>query len=176
MALADNEPFGHVVLGRLLTLAGDLPRAYEHLDRAVQLSPSFAQAHLGLAQALLWMAEPASALVHADRAERLNPRDPLASVFMTIRAFAHLWLRDLARAESEARRAMTLQPRDNWSRLALAVALVEQDRAEEARATVADVRRIDPRLDLAAFGAVVAHVPAAFRDRVFAALRAAGMA
>ncbi|MBM3541303.1 MAG: tetratricopeptide repeat protein, partial [Alphaproteobacteria bacterium] len=176
VALAGNEPFGHVVLGRLLTLAGDLPRAYEHLDRAVQLSPSFAQAHLGLAQALLWMAEPAAALMHADRAERLNPRDPLASVFMTIRAFAHLWLDELARAESEARRAMTLQPRDNWSRLALAVALVEQGRAEEARATVAEVRRIDPRLDLAAFGAVVAHVPAAFRDRVFAALRAAGMA
>lgn len=176
VALADNEPFGHVVLGRLLTLAGDLPRAREHLERGVQLSPSFAQAHLGMAQALLWMAEPTAALVHADRAERLNPRDPLASVFMTVRAFAHLWLGDLTRAESEARRAMALQPRDNWSRLALAVALVEQDRAEEARAAIAEVRRIDPRLSLATFGAVVVHVPSAFRDRVFAALRAAGMA
>ena len=140
LALDDAEPFAHFVLGRLLNYAGQTARAVRHLHAAIELSPSCAQAYFGLAEAHYWSGNPREALRHVDQAVRLNPKDPLGSMFMTLRSFCHYWLEDFGAAEAAARQAAALNTRESWSRLALALALRGLGRPDEAAAAVADAR------------------------------------
>ncbi|TIT30820.1 MAG: tetratricopeptide repeat protein, partial [Mesorhizobium sp.] len=175
LALDAGDAFSHVVLGRLLTFVGDRPRAAHHLSMAIDLSPSFAQAYFGMAQLHFWSGRPREALHHIGQAVRLNPRDPLGSMFMTLQSFCHYWLDDFAAAEAAARRATALNARETWSRLGLAAALVALGRAEEARTVIAEARRMDQGLTVASFDAVVGQVPDDLRQRVYSALRQAGL-
>ncbi|WP_332683468.1 BTAD domain-containing putative transcriptional regulator [Bosea sp. (in: a-proteobacteria)] len=175
VVLDGENAFGHFALGRLLTLAGEIGRALHHLRLAIAFNPSFAQAHFGLAQALVYAAQPAQALASIETALKLSPKDPLSSMFLTLRSFCHYSLGDYAAAEVAGRTATQLQMRETWSRLALAAALVELGRVEEARRAVAEARRIEPALSLESFGRLVRPVSPALRERVWAALRAAGI-
>ena len=170
-----TNPFAQVVLGRLLVLAGQVDRALDHLRLARDLNPSFAQAYFGLGQALFWAGRPQDALPHVDQALRLSPRDPLASMFLTLKSFCYFWLEDFVKAEASARQAMQFQSRENWSRLALAVALHELGRLDEARGVIAEARKHNLKLTLSSFDAIVGHTPQKIRDRVYAALRASGL-
>jgi TolB-like protein len=175
LALDDRDAFGHVVLGRLCMLAGEGARALQHLTMATEINPSFAQGFYGLAQTLYWAGRPEQALRYVDQALKLSPKDPLASMFMTLRSFCHYWLDDFEAAEESARRATALLARETWSRLGLAIALEARGKHDEARAAVAEARRIDPNLTIKSFNAIVGHTPKEIKDRVYAALRAVGL-
>lgn len=174
-ALDATNPFVLVVLGRLLTIAGKVDLALDYLTFAQKQNPNYAHVHYGLALAYFWAGRPRDALSSADTAARLSPREPLTSNFLTLTAFSHLWLGDLAAAEQAARRAMQLQARETWSRLALAVSLVEGGRIQAAHDAIDEVRRIDPGLTIASTYTMIRHAPQAIRDRVHAALRTAGL-
>jgi len=175
LSLDGDSAFAHFAIGRLLTVAGDLDRALHHLALAVELNPSFAQAHFGLAQALIYAARPQQALASIATARRLSPNDPLASMMLTLSSFCHYSLTNYVRAEADARHATQLQRHETWSRLALAVALVELDRVEEAKTAVAEAREIEPSLSLDSFTRLVASAPQDLRMRVWAGLKAAGI-
>lgn len=170
-----TSPFAQVVLGRLLTYAGDLPRAFDHLRLARDLNPSYAATYYGLATAHLWANEPKAALDNGEQAMRFSPRDPLASMFLTVQSFARLLLGDAAAAASLARQAMALQPREIWSRLALASALVEADDLQAARTLVEDTRRTLPGASFEGIRPISANVAPVVRDRVLGALARAGL-
>lgn len=175
ISLDGDSAFAHFAIGRLLTVAGDLDRALHHLALAIELNPSFAQAHVGLAQALVYAAKPQQALSSIATARRLSPNDPLASLMLTLSSFCHYSLADYAQAEADARHAAQLQRHETWSRLALAVALVELDRIEEAKTAVAEARGIEPSLSLDSFARLVASAPQDLRMRVWTGLKAAGI-
>lgn len=171
----DRSAFGHVVLGRILTLTGSVDRALRHLEIAVELNPGFSQAYFGLAWAQFWSGKPIDALKNTDIALRLNPRDPLVSFFLTLKSCCYYWLGRFADAETAARRGAQLNAGEAWSRLALAAALIASGKTEDAIAAVGEARKIDPNLTLASFGNIVGRVPAEVRDPIFAALRQAGL-
>lgn len=175
VSLDDDNVFCHVVLGRLLTLAGQLDDGLHHLRLATDMNPSFAQAHFGLAQALVYAGRPEEALPEIDLALKLSPKDPLRSMFLTLRSFCHFSLGDYAAAEAAARSATQLQWAETWSRLALCCALVELGRVEEARRIAREMLRIEPGFSLERFGRLVAHAPEPVRDHVWANLHAAGI-
>lgn len=168
-------PFAQVVLGRLLTYAGDLPHAFDHLRLARDFNPSYAATYYGLATAHLWANEPQAALDNGEQAMRFSPRDPLASMFLTVQSFARLLLGDPAAAAVLARQAMTLQPREIWCRLALACALVESDHLEPARALIDDTRRTLPGASFEGIHPISANVAPVVRHRVLGALARAGL-
>jgi len=172
----DTDAFSHVVLGRLLTLAGEIDRALRHLEIALELNPSFSQAYFGMAWALFWSGRPADALRNVDAALRLNPRDPFVSFFLTLQSCCFYWLGQYQQAEAAARRGASMQAREAWSRLALAAALVALGREAEASMAIVEAKRIDPNLTLASFSSVVGRVPVEVRDPIFSALRRAGLA
>jgi TolB-like protein/DNA-binding SARP family transcriptional activator len=175
VALDGTSAFSLVVLGRLLTVAGKLDLALDHLTLARDLNPSFAQAYFGLGQALLWAGRPAEALPNVERALRLSPRDPLASMFLTLGSFCHFYMDDHGAAEDYARRAIALQTRENWSRIALAATLTETGRVEEARDLMRRARAANPALSMRSIDAIVHHAPQDIRERVYAGLRLAGL-
>lgn len=176
LAFDDGSAFCHVVFGRLLTLAGDLDRARHHLGLAIEMNPSFAQAHFGMAQALVYANEPVEALHEIEIALSLSPKDPLRSMFLTLRSFCHFSLGDYVAAEAAARVATQLQTGETWSRIALVAALVELGRLDDAARVAHELRRLDTGFSPERFERLTAHVPAALRERVQANLRLAGIA
>lgn len=170
-----GSAFCHVVLGRLLTLAGKIEGALHHLRLAIEMNPSFAQAHFGLAQALVYAGEPFEALAGIETALRLSPKDPLRSMFLTLRSFCHFSLGDYAAAEAAARSAMQLQWAETWARLALCCALVELGREDEARRIAQETLRIEPAFTAEKFGRLVAHAPEQVRRRIWRDLAIAGI-
>lgn len=75
--------------------------AEEHYRRALKLAPDFAEAHLGLAKALLAEKEPEKSVHELEEAIRLNPNDP-SPHYTLMMAY-----RDLGRSD-DAGREMTI--------------------------------------------------------------------
>lgn len=176
LLLDDGNVFCHVVLGRLLILAGDLDRSLVHLRLATELNPSYAPAHFGLAQALIYSGEPAGALAEIELALRLSPKDPLLSMFLTLRSFCHFSLGDYIEACKSARLATQLQASETWSQIALIASLVELGQLDDARAVARGMLRMESGFSTSRFAQLVAHVPSALRERVRAHLQSAGIA
>jgi len=175
LARDEHDANVHTVVGRLLVMAGQLQRGTEHLERAIELNPSHAHAHYGFGHALYVAGKPTAALVALATALRLSPKDPLASMFLTMAAFCHLMLDDLPAAEAAARRARNLLSKETWSRLALAATLQIRGADEDARGAIAEARGIEPGLNMSTFAPLVQHIPPAMRDRVLVALEKAGL-
>jgi TolB-like protein/Flp pilus assembly protein TadD len=175
LARDENDAHVHTVLGRLLVMAGQLPRGIEHLERAIELNPSHAPAYYGLGHALYVAGKPTNAIEPLATALNLSPKDPLASMFLTMAAFCHLMRGDLTGAESAARRARNLLSKETWSRLALAATLQIKGDEVGARSAIAEAREIEPGLTMATFAPLVQYIPSKMRDRVLAALAIAGL-
>lgn len=168
--------FAHIVLGRhLLTLLGNLPEAFDHFRRGVEINPSFAQGHYSLAQAHIWAGQAQKALPHLELALRLSPKDPLLSMFLTMQALGHFSLGNYESAEASARRAVQVQPKEAWARLALASTLMVSGRQGEAHAAVEACRVVAPYLSMTAVEPLIRHATPRLRDPLLAALREAGL-
>jgi len=176
VALDGANAFCQVVLGRVLTVRGEVNAALDHLRLARDLSPSFALAYFALGQGLIWAGRPAEALPCVERALRLNPRDPLACLFLALKAFCHYFLGEFEAAEQAASAAMDHQARESWSRLARAASLAALGRTEEARTTIVEAQKLAPGLTLAGFDAVVGRAAPEVLERLYADLRRAGFA
>jgi tetratricopeptide (TPR) repeat protein len=170
-----TSPFVQVVLGRLLTYTGDLRLAFDHLRLARDLNPSYAATYYALATAHLWSNQSEAALTNAEQALRFSPRDPLASMFLTVQAFSQLMLGKPEDAATLAQRAIDLQPREIWSRLALACAYVEMVDLPKAHAAIERARQFLPNVTFAGIRPISANVAPVVRDRVLANLRQAGL-
>ena len=83
LELAPDLAEAHASLGYL----HDLPAGIHRLRHAVDLKPSYAQAHQWLAHALLVVGHPAEAREHASLAVELAPRNQAAQGFL---AFQHI--------------------------------------------------------------------------------------
>ncbi|WP_018240168.1 BTAD domain-containing putative transcriptional regulator [Ensifer sp. BR816] len=175
VTLDGAHPFPHVVLGRLLTCQGELALAHDHLRIATELNPSYAHAHYALAQVHIWAGQAADALPYIDRAIRFSPRDPLISIFMTVRSVCLFLSGDIAGAEAAARAAIARQARENWSRLGLAAALVESGRIDEAKAAVAEAKALLPSLSIASLDGLIGRMVPATRHRIIEVLKRAGL-
>ncbi|APG84950.1 adenylate cyclase 3 [Sinorhizobium americanum CCGM7] len=175
VALDGAHPYPHVMLGRLLTCRGELGLAHDHLRIATELNPSYAHAHYAVAQVHIWSGQPAEALPHIDRAIRFSPRDPLLSMFMTVRSVCLFLMGDMTGAEAAARAAIGRQARESWSRLGLAAALVESGRTDEARAAVAEAKALMPNLSIANLDNLIGRMASAPRQRIIEALQRAGL-
>jgi TolB-like protein/tetratricopeptide (TPR) repeat protein len=84
------DPFANLTMGRSLWLGRDLDSALPWLERAVGISPNYAQAvySRGLIDAIAGRTE--SGLVNADRAMQLSPLDPLLYAMRAAKALAHV--------------------------------------------------------------------------------------
>jgi tetratricopeptide (TPR) repeat protein len=122
-----RNPFARFALGRALALQGQHGAAVSELRSAVELNPSSAHGHFGLASALLTKPapEPEEALMHLERTIRLSPHDPNSWGFMTHAAIACLLLGRFAAALEWADGAIRRNPKQFWSHLWKAAALAQ---------------------------------------------------
>ncbi|MET0744234.1 MAG: tetratricopeptide repeat protein [Microvirga sp.] len=84
----DRDPAAHWALGRALWLFGRQESAIAELERAVELSPNFAQGYYALAFVHAQSGDPATAVACSDESRRLSPSDPMLFAMLGARAMA----------------------------------------------------------------------------------------
>jgi adenylate cyclase len=147
--LDGQDPFNRYALGRALTLARRHDSAVFELGKAIELDPSFAQAHYALAMALATGGRPEEALPHIELAMRLSPQDPYFGQFLVRRAEACLFLGRLEEAVEAAERSLR-EPNIQWSRWAiLAAAQAHLGQLKEAQSSIEALQILRPGIDLA---------------------------
>jgi adenylate cyclase len=119
--------------------------------RAIEIDPSFAAPHAGLALAALadyvsgWAPDPALALDEAERwarrAVELDAQEPVSHMAL---GNVHTWRRDLDGALAEFDRMLALDPNSAQAHASTGLALVYAGRAAEALDCFAKARLLDP--------------------------------
>ena len=86
------DPFGNLVMGRAAILRGDVEGSVSWLDRANELSPSYAQGKYSRAWAGTLLGEGVDGRALVDAALKLSPLDPLRYGMLGVRSFSHMTL------------------------------------------------------------------------------------
>jgi adenylate cyclase len=124
----------------------DLETAHRRCNDAVNANPSHALGWLYLGTVSAFKGHGAAAVEATKRAMELSPLDPQRYYFESLSATAALSARQYANAERLARSSLALNCMHPSTWRALTIALVSLGRMDEARATLARVRELDPAL------------------------------
>jgi len=135
----------------LFFLAGEAAMASAALDRALALNPNAANAWTARGFIHALSNQPEAAIEAFERARRLSPFDPYTFFRAVNTAVAHLAARRFEQAMEWADRALHDQPRLVSAMRIKAVALAHLGHLDEARAELARVLAIDPKLTIAGF-------------------------
>lgn len=132
LALDDMDPIAHVVAGRLHVYARNFGQGRHHLERALELSPNYADNLMQIAPLWAYLGEPERALDMAAKAFRLNPLHEPWYYFMAI--IPHL----LARKVDVGLEILERSPPDQIFEQAalMAAAYAHLGRLDEARAQI----------------------------------------
>jgi len=171
----DKDPFAHYALGRVLTMQGDFEAAIAEVEKAIDLNPNLALAYYGLGFALTWSGRAREALPHFHKAIRQSPHDPALWTFETMTGFAHIQLGEYAEAVEWHRKGARHPNSGFWANLNLAVAFVEQEEWDKARAAMDAALELQPDLSVTAVAGMLGSLHPDWKDRHLDGLRNAGL-
>ena len=120
------------------------------IERAIALSPNSALGYMALAQGLGAQGRPAEALIAADKAVRLDPRngDNLPPIYLMYEGWAYTLLGRWDEAITAIKRHLIRSPNNFWAHTFLAVDYMELSQDDAARAEVAEAQRLDPQFNV----------------------------
>ena len=178
-ALADHRDDPTTLRGAavaLAYLAHDFEPALAAIDRALTLNPNSATAYEHSGWIRLIVSDWRTSIDHFQKAMRLSPLDPAMGWFVAGLSWALLVAGRPEEALPWARKAAQEMPTWMGGLRPLIMALVELGRLEEARAVGQRLLAFDPKYTIAIAAARhSSQQDPQFRERFFAALRAAGI-
>ena len=133
LALDAGDALTHWRRSMLYRLRGNLESALAEANRAVEITPNLAPAHLALAMALIFSGQPKEGLTSIQRCLRLDPRGPGVAGYLLMMTIAHYLCHDYDVAVEVARRTALLYPDYPNIYRWLAAALGQLGRTDEAR-------------------------------------------
>ena len=176
VALDDQEPWGHLVLGLGHARRRRSEPALVHLSRALELIPSFALAHAGLGYALACGGQPERGLAALEQAHRLSPRDPFLAIYAPIVRYMALFaLGQYEEAVAVCRATADLHPNHVGAWRLMTVSLGLLGRLDEARDALAHTLTLQPDLSSNHVINDTVFVDPADRARFLEGLRRAGL-
>ncbi len=153
LALDHNDATALSIQGQVMSFARkDYDRARMFLDRAIQVGPS---CHLAWALSSAthgWTGDGAKAVQHAERALKLSPFDPFAYFAEHMISQGHYVNGEYEKAVFWGRRAADRNGRLTSNLRTLTASLVASGELAEALRVAMQVRKIEPKFDLDAFG------------------------
>jgi tetratricopeptide (TPR) repeat protein len=155
----DRDPAAHWAMGRAMWLRGDQDHSITELERAVDLSPNFANAHYTLAFVHSQTGDPRAAISFSDHSRNLSPFDPLLFAMLGTRAIS---LARLGEYEDAAEWAMKAAARPNAHQHIMAIAALTlglAGRLEEANTYKEKIRERVPNYAMADFLAAFRYSP-----------------
>lgn len=171
--LNDEEPVGHMALGSILIWRRRHDAAFAEHGRAVELDPNFAQGHVGMGLALMYSGRAAEALERFATGMRLDPHFP--NIVLHFVAQAHFSLGQYETAADWLLQRIARNPDTDASRMLLAACYGHLGRTEEARATWAELLRVNPGFSLAQRARVLPYKDEADFQRIADGLAKAGL-
>jgi TolB-like protein/Tfp pilus assembly protein PilF len=145
----DENAVFYALKARVQLARGEYESAIEGNRIAIELNPSFAAAHCGLADSLTFLGRYDEAVVRFENAIALSTNDPQRWAFYTYGALALIFRGDYARAIEWTERAAEIPNRQYWTLAHKAVALAYSGRSEDARRTLLAARAEQPALSVA---------------------------
>jgi adenylate cyclase len=182
LALDPDEVWAHSLKGWLLLGQGRNDEAVAEFDRSRALDPSWADADVGLGWVHLRLGEFDKSAESLDKAIRLSPYDRGVPYWYGGKALANFGLKNYDQAIEQLHHVIAINPNDiPWAHTTLVAALALTGHDAEAREELKRylaLPTIGPLKTIAAWKAnLESHhwLPAETNERVYAALRKAGM-
>jgi adenylate cyclase len=141
-----SEVLGYA--GCALSDIGQLARGREWLERAIEIDPSNAQAHVALGASQVQNHQLEAGIQNMQRGIRLSPRDAKLPFWGMVLAAALARAGRLQEALTESLNSCRRDGRLYGARVIAAFILLQLGREAEARAAVAEARRIRPALNI----------------------------
>jgi len=150
LSLNDAEVRARIILGRIHIFYHRYEQATTEIDRAIAANPSDALGLAGLGNILMWSGQTDAAIETLELARRIDPELNVMDRFALSLAYylARRYDAAIDHAELDLRKAAGA----NSSRVLLAAAYAQQNRAGDAARVVAVMRRVDPTFDPHVFG------------------------
>ena len=148
-------------------------RAIAEAERAIALDPNDAGGYDVLGQIQRFVGQPEESIRLTEKAMRLNPRYPVG--YLVDIGIAYRVARRYEEAIVSLKKALILSP-DLWVVHAnLAACYAELGRLEEARAAVAELRRLNPKFSLEVFKHFLPYKDPAEIEHFLDGMRKAGL-
>jgi predicted Zn-dependent protease len=129
--------------------SGALEQAIQAAEKAVQISPSFALAHLGLGMARLYAGDAAGSIEPLQRGLRLNPFDPQNFHWFRLLALACYFTGNATEGLAAAVRASQVRPAWRPALEAIVVCQVALGRWDDARRCAGQMKQLEtPESDI----------------------------
>jgi Tfp pilus assembly protein PilF len=135
-----QNPWGHYMLGLSAWKAGQLPRARESFERAIELDPSHVKSLLNLTRVLLDMNEPREASQRVLAALQL---DSTSAETYRLVGRVRSALGESEEAIESYRAALAIDAHDVWAMNNMGLVLIELGRFEEALRPLARAVQVD---------------------------------
>ena len=136
LELDDQNAVFYALKARVQLARGEYDKAIAENEIAINLNPTFAAAHCGLADSFAYEGRYEEALEGFQRAIDLSPNDPQRWAFLTYGALALIFKGDYAAAIKWADRASLIPNCQYWTTAHRAVALALLERRDDARKSV----------------------------------------
>jgi adenylate cyclase len=174
IALDDSVAMAHSSLGLIYTLRGQYEKGISECESAVALEPNNESAHRLLGLALRYAGRREEAIPVYQRAIRLSPFPKSTTVFGL--GLAYIFTGRYEEGVAACKKAVDIQPNNIISQVALTFAYTVSGREEEARATAAQVLRLDPDFSVARYAKkTLRYKNKSDTERFVVALRKAGL-
>lgn len=142
--LDDRDAMIRFAFGRAMLARKDYASALAAMRAAVELNPSMAIAHCGLADSLAYEGRFDEALPYFQKAIDLSPYDPQRWAFMSYRSLMHLFAGQFAEAAEWAEKATQVPGAHYWPHAHRVAALGHLGAHAEIPGAVAQLERVKP--------------------------------
>jgi adenylate cyclase len=172
--LDPRDPVAHTALAAVYVTAGDPTNAIDAARRAVDLNPSLRDAWIWLGWAQVLAGDPEACIAATERARALDPQGSMVWIYDSL-ALAYWESGRYDEALEAGRRLVAAQPTYLTGHLYVAMSAVALGRPDEARAAIAEGRRVRPDLSIERMQNYLAVSRPEVDARRNAALREAGL-
>lgn len=150
LSLDSAQVRAHVILGRIHTFYQRYEQASVELERAIALNPNDAHALAGRGNVLMWLGRTDAAIEALERAQRIDPE--LNAIDRFALSLSYYLKRRYDAAIEQAERNLRDTTDARFSRVVLAAAYAQHNRADDAARVATVIRRTDPTFDPQTFG------------------------
>jgi adenylate cyclase len=173
LSMDESLDCAHYVLGLICSLSGRYDEAVAEAERSVELNPNgaFNLAYLG--RILNGAGRPEEAILVLHKAMRLNPM-PIAWFYSNL-GTSYILTEQYDKAIDEFEKGLRVVPDNSSCLLGLATTCSLAGREEEARKTVTDFLRVNPKYSLEHYEKTSPYKDPAVKKRLIDALRKAGL-
>jgi TolB-like protein/Tfp pilus assembly protein PilF len=148
LEIDDSNSTFYALKARVQLARQEYESAIEGNKLAIELNPTFAAAHCGLADSLTYLGRYDEAIRQFEHAIALSSNDPQRWAFFTYGALAFIFKGDFERAVEWADRAAEIPNHQYWTYAHKAVALALMGKEAEARHALAAALAKEPRLSV----------------------------